>query len=323
METRASHMLVGGFVLLLLMGLISFTVWIAKVELDQEFTDYDIYMNGSVFGLVKRSIVYYQGIPVGEVRDIELAPDDPSKVLIMIRLDSDVPVVQGSVARLEFMGFTGVAYIEISGGAPGGARLVPVAGNVRAVIPAETSSIQEVFQGAPDLINEAIATIKQVQKMLDDQNIDKVDAILANTVTISGNLARASNDLTTVVATATATLNEFKVAAADVAQLANTGNELLDGQGRELLAETTRTMAEATMLLERMDALVAANEGNITQFVATSLPEVSRMITDLRATARNLNKLMSRLEENPVGAILDPGKPKYDLKDRKSDKEDN
>lgn len=319
METRASHMLVGGFVLLLLVSLIGFTIWIAKVDLDAEYKDYNVYMPGSVFGLVKRSVVYYQGIPVGEVWDIDLNPKDPSEVRIWLRLDSDVPVVEGTTARLEYQGFTGVGFIEIRGGAVGAPPIVAHPGDDRPEIPAQASSFQEVFEGAPNLINEAIVTVKQVQKLLADENLKRIAETLDNVERMTSNIAQASDQLDAVVATTQLTLEEFRIVAGDIGALARTGQEVVDQEARILVSETTKTMEQATALLARMDNLVGANEETITQFVATSLPEVSRMINDLRETSRNLNKLMSRLEEDPLGAILDPGKPEYDLKSRKAE----
>ena len=321
METRASHILVGGFVLLLLFSLVGFTIWIAKVDLDAEYTDYNIYMPGSVFGLVKRSVVYYQGIPVGEVRDIDLNPNDPSQVRILVSLDSDVPVIEGTSARLEYQGFTGVGFIEIRGGPAGAPLLQVLPGEDRAVIPAEASSFQEVFEGAPSLINEAIAAVQQIQKLLADDNLRRISETLDHVALISANIENATNDLDTVVTTTRTTLEEIRTAAAEIGALAETGQEIVDEEARLLVEETTKTMAQATELLGRVDDLVGANDETITQFIATSLPEVSRMITDLRATSRNLNKLMARLEENPLGAILDPGKPEYDLKSRTAEKD--
>lgn len=320
METRASHILVGGFVLLLLSGLIAFAVWIAKVDLDAEYRDYDIYMEGSVFGLVKRSVVYYQGIPVGEVRDIELAKHDPSKVEIQIRIDAAVPIVEGSVARLEYQGFTGVGYIELTGGAPGGAIIQAIGDRERAVIPAERSSIQEVFTGAPDLINEAISTIQQVKKLLSDDNIARISNTLAHTEKVASNVEAATNDLDSLVRETKTALSEISTTANRLGSLAETGEQVLNEEARILITETTAAMEQAKQLLARVDGMVAANEGTVTNFVSTSLPEVSRAINDLRATSRNLSRLMSRLEEDPIGAILDPGKPKYDVKSRKVDK---
>ncbi|MBL4790248.1 MAG: MCE family protein, partial [Kordiimonadaceae bacterium] len=94
METRASHVLVGSFVLAFLAGILGFGVWIANVDLRAEYRDYDIYFDGTVSGLYKRSIVYYSGIPVGDVRDITLDPNDTQKVKVWVRLKADIPVTE-------------------------------------------------------------------------------------------------------------------------------------------------------------------------------------------------------------------------------------
>ena len=317
METRASHIVVGGFVLLLLAGMIGFIIWIAKVDLDAEYKDYDVYFDNSVFGLYKRSVVYYQGIPVGEVRDITLAPKDPGKVKVWLRLNSDVPVVRGATARLEFQGLTGVAFIELLGGSPGSPQIVAVGDQDRPVIPSTASNFQAIFQNAPNLVNEAIMTVVKVQKILSDENIQKISAILDNSEQISANLAKGTNDLDALMADGRAVMQEVTLAAAELKQVAATGRALLDEDARVLLSETTATMTKAHELMTRVDNLVAANDGEITQFVTGSLPEISRMIMDLRISARNLSKLVSRLEKNPVDVILGPGETEYNLKSRK------
>lgn len=324
METRASYMLVGGFVLTFLVGLVAFAIWIAKVDLDAEYTDYDIYFEGTVSGLLKRSIVYYQGIPVGDVRDIQLAPDDPSKVLVWIRLRAEVPVNQESVAKLEFQGLTGVAYIELYGGADSDApplRVQP--GQERAVIKSEASPLLAIFESAPNLVNEAILVVGQVQKLLSDKNIQSVSGAIQNTERLTGNLAKGTDDLDVVMADVKEILAQAKTASARINTLIENGNSLLEDDAKLLMEETTKTMQTATALLERVDNMVAANEGAVTQFVNTSLPEVSRMILDLRLTARNLSRLMSRIEQNPAEIIFGTKEAEYDLKSRKTVEDDN
>ncbi|HRY25847.1 MAG TPA: MCE family protein, partial [Geminicoccaceae bacterium] len=65
METRASHLIVGLFVLLLSIGTVLFGVWLAKRDVDQTFTTYEILFEGSVFGLQQGSQVVFSGVPVG------------------------------------------------------------------------------------------------------------------------------------------------------------------------------------------------------------------------------------------------------------------
>ena len=324
METKASYMLVGGFVLTFLAGLVTFAIWIAKVDLDAEYEDYDIYFEGTVSGLLKRSIVYYQGIPVGDVRDIALAPDDPGKVHVWIRLRAEVPVNEESVAKLEFQGLTGVAYIELYGGTSSNAPpLVALPGQERPVIKSEASPLLAIFENAPNLVNEAILTIGQVQKLLSDENINSVAGTLRNTERLTGNLADGTEQLDLIVADVKEILTQAKTTVERVNALAETGNTLLEEDARRLIDETVKTMQTATALLARVDGVVAANEGTVNQFVNTSLPEVSRMILDLRLTARNLSRLMSRIEQNPSEVIFGTNEAEYDLKTRKTVEDEN
>ena len=75
METRANHILIGGFVLLVALGILGFIVWIAKLQIDREFARYFIDFEGSVSGLSLGSDVLYNGIPVGAVKDIRIDPE--------------------------------------------------------------------------------------------------------------------------------------------------------------------------------------------------------------------------------------------------------
>ncbi|TNE61727.1 MAG: MCE family protein [Alphaproteobacteria bacterium] len=320
METRASYIMVGGFVLAFLSGLIAFAIWIAKVDLDAEYTEYDIYFEGTVSGLYKRSIVYYLGIPVGEVRDIGLAPHDAQKVRVHVRLDSEVPVTEGAKARLDFQGLTGVAYIEINGGPQGGKPLKPEGGAEYAVIPSELSPLLALYSSAPNLVNEAMEAVIQVQKLLNDDNLTRVSNILANADRLTTNIADGTEDLDQLVAEARGLILKVNTATDKLSQLADSGNRLLDEDARVLVAQAVATLESAQTTMARIDALVDANDDNITQFVGNSLPEVTRMIIDLRATARSLSRLVSKFEQNPGEAIFGTPEAAYDLKTRSEKK---
>ena len=322
METRASHILVGAFVLAFLSGLIAFAIWIAKVDLDAEYQDYDIYFDGTVSGLYKRSIVYYLGIPVGDVRDIRVAEHDSSKVHVLVRLRDEVPVTGTTTARLEFQGLTGVAYIELKGGAVGGQPLEPEPGKERAVIPSQASPLLEFYESAPNLINEAILAIQQVQKLLSDKNLAKVGAILDNADTVSANLAAGTADLDKLVSDARTLMAQIGETTVKLNMLADNGNKLLSEDATLLISEAVKAVNAAEKTLNRVDSLVAANEENITQFVAGSLPEVTRMIVDLRRTARSLSRLVTRIERNPGEALFGPAESKYDLKTRREEEKE-
>ena len=53
METRASYLLVGTFVLAFAAGLVVFVIWLAKFQFDTEFARFDIHFKGRVLAMYK------------------------------------------------------------------------------------------------------------------------------------------------------------------------------------------------------------------------------------------------------------------------------
>ncbi len=322
METRAAHMIVGLIVVGFIVALLGFTVWIAKVDLEAEYNDFDIYFSESVAGLPNRGIVFYQGIPVGEIREIDLLATDTSKVHVMIRVRSDVPVTEATIAALQFQGLTGVAYIELAGGSPDAPPLIAKQGEERPVIPSEASAFAEIFSNAPELLSEAIGVMQQVNKLLADDNISNVNQTLANVNQLTGNLAQGTNDLPDIVADVRAMVAQIVETGASIQKLADTGNDVLAVDTRDLIKDARTTMASANMLMQRLDNMVAANEPAVTQFVNKSLPEITRMIGDLRKTARSLSRLVTRIERNPGEVIFGGNEEQYDLDTRSKEKKE-
>jgi phospholipid/cholesterol/gamma-HCH transport system substrate-binding protein len=76
METRAHHVLIGLFTVLVVVGALLFGLWLAKSSVDKEFKDYEIVFNEAVSGLSKGSAVQYSGIKVGDVVSLRLDPKD-------------------------------------------------------------------------------------------------------------------------------------------------------------------------------------------------------------------------------------------------------
>ena len=81
METRAHHVLIGLFTVIVVAAALLFALWLAKSSSDRQFSDYEIVFNEAVSGLSQGSAVQYNGIKVGDVTQLKLDPQDPRKVL--------------------------------------------------------------------------------------------------------------------------------------------------------------------------------------------------------------------------------------------------
>ena len=129
METRAHHILIGLFTVIVLALGLSFSLWLVKSSADRAYNEYDIIFNEAVTGLTKGGAVQYNGIRVGSIYRLQLDPADPRRVIARIRTGGDVPIRQDTRAKLTLTGVTGVAVIQLSGGSPGSHLLVTDDGN--------------------------------------------------------------------------------------------------------------------------------------------------------------------------------------------------
>ena len=115
METRASYLLVGGFVLALLGGTLGFLIWLINAGDSTPRLRYDIVYEGSVTGLREGSSVRLNGVGVGSVVMVALDRADPSKVRIGVEIAEDVPIKEDTRASLEMEGLTGGRYLLLTG----------------------------------------------------------------------------------------------------------------------------------------------------------------------------------------------------------------
>ncbi len=310
METRAHYLLIGGFVLALVFAMFGFVIWLARLDVDQEYTRYDIYFEGAVSGLTKGSTVRLNGVPVGQVTRITIPPEDPSRVKVEVKIRSDVPITEGAVARLEVLGFTGVSFVQIRG-SQGTRRLEPPRPGVRPVIPSERSPIQQVFEEAPDLVNEAILAINALRQLLNERNRARVAAILANLEATSAALAAGREDLAAVPGDARRTLDALADAARRIAAAAEAIERVVREEGGPTVAEARDAFAALGAFSRSLNDLVERNKPAVDRFTGETLPEVGRLVSDLRRASRSLERLLQAIEDHPSEFLFGTSRPEY------------
>ncbi|MFU8832291.1 MAG: MlaD family protein, partial [Wenzhouxiangella sp.] len=89
METRASYVLIGAFTLLGLALVLGLGLWTARFQADAAWQEYEIRFDQAVTGLSVGSSVQYNGITMGSVRDLFLDPEDPRRVVAIVRLQAE------------------------------------------------------------------------------------------------------------------------------------------------------------------------------------------------------------------------------------------
>lgn len=322
METRASYVVIGAFTLGILVLAFLFVLWIGKLQLDREWDWYDIVFNEAVTGLSVGGAVQYNGIQVGEVRRLSLGVDNPSQVLARVRVNGGTPVKVDTKAKLTLTGLTGVAVIQLSGGTPEAAILADRTGERIPQIVADASALQKLLSSSEDIVTSVNDLLFKLQVLLNQNNIDKVASTLDNIQTITaatalhaddigaaiGDLAAAGKSLRTTLARTEATLVKIE-------QLAQTGNDMLDGEGRELLLAARASLDSARRFTDSAQGVVTDNSEAIDSFTSQGLAQIGPMIADLRLALRNLQRVSDQIDNDPSVLLRGPEKIKeYDAR---------
>ncbi|CAA9511924.1 MAG: ABC-type transport system periplasmic component [uncultured Sphingomonadaceae bacterium] len=317
METRSNHLLVGGVVLALIALALGIAVWLSQVNEGGE-KQYDVLFNQDVTGLARGSVVAYSGVPVGQVREIRLVPNNPQFVRVRIGVEENTPVVRGTEASIQSLGFTGVSQITLDGGTSGAPPLVRPGPFGVPVIPSRPGGINAILASAPELVERVSTLTERLTELLSARNQESIAGILGNTEVISGELAARSDEIAATLAEARIAVQQTGLAAEQFAQLANSSQRVLDAEGQPLVRDLRATVQAAQGSVAALDAAVADARPGLQAFSKQTIPEAGLLISDLRETAASLNTVAQRLETGGATAILGaPKLPNYRERKRK------
>ena len=180
MESKINYTLVGLFVFLLTVGLITFAYWLGKHGGKQEYTPYLVYMSESVAGLSTDASVKYKGVNVGTVEQLRINPHNSEEVELRLQIVHSTPIKADTTAQLKSFGITGLAFIELSGGSKD-APLLKTSADEVPVIPATPSTFIKMYASLEQLIKQSTLAMVKFDRILSEENLDNITSIIAET----------------------------------------------------------------------------------------------------------------------------------------------
>jgi phospholipid/cholesterol/gamma-HCH transport system substrate-binding protein len=314
METKANYVLIGAFVLLAAGALALFTLWIAGNPLNRSFADYDVIFEGPVNGLTEGGEVRFNGIKVGEVQTLRLDREDPNTVVAHIRIDAQTPVRTDSVAQLNFMGITGVTFIQILAGDPKKPLLTPVNGVTQRILTSRTL-VDELFQGGQDLLGVSGDTIKKINELLSDENLAHLTQTLASIDRVAAKIAEDDG----LVDSATSALKSINTAAAALegaAKSVDTAASTITTEVTGLSAGVNSTLADldpvlkdARVAMENVNSAVEQINTSIAPAATAALQKFGHTASDIQAMMIRLQGLLAQIEQDPSRFVYQQPQP--------------
>ena len=310
METRASYILVGSFVLVLAAAALAFILWLSKADFEDAPDNYVVYFTGSVTGLAVGSPVRFRGVPVGTVIDIRIDRENVERIKVTLEAARGTPIKEDTVATLRVLGITGVAYVLLVGGTQDSPALKPLPDQDVAVIQSRPSGLEQVLESAPALFERAVALVDRLNLLVDNRNIGAIAETLDNFRKLSETLASRAKQLDGLLEEGTQTMTALRGASDNF----NAISEILRGRAGPLSDNADRTMKDVRRALvdvrsaansistfaDELDTLVEENRRPLRDFSSGGLYELSLFIAEARVLVSGLTRLSAQIERDPA-----------------------
>lgn len=229
-----------------------------------------------VAGLDEKTAVRVAGVRVGRVTKIRLT--QAGRALVDVELDRDVALRQGASASIESLGLLGEKYVELVPG-PFGAPSLPDNSVIVGGVPVSFDEITKLARDIGMDVKEITTSLKE--SIGGPAGEERLENIVENMRAISEQIRAMVESNRAGVDATVANFREFSTA-----------------------------MKE---LVSRVDSLVAANEGNVTE----GLSNIREISGKLETTADNLNQITGRIKEGEgtVGKLVQSEETHKNLND--------
>ncbi|MFV0932542.1 MlaD family protein [Pseudomonas jessenii] len=308
METRAHHVLIGLFTVIVVTAALLFGLWLAKSSVDTEFKDYEVVFNEAVSGLSQGSSVQYSGIKVGDVISLRLDPKDPRRVLARIRLAGDTPVKEDTQAKLALTGVTGTSIIQLSGGTPQSPTLKGKDGNLPTIV-ASPSPIARLLNDSEDLMAGVSTLMHNANLMFSTENIERISNTLEHLEQTTGAIADQRGDIRQTMQQLASVGKQANTMLEQTTALMRNANGLLNEHGKEALGSAEQAMKSLQESSATLNKLITTNQDSLNSGMQ-GLNGLGPAVREMRETLSSLRTITTRLEANPSGYLLGSDKTK-------------
>lgn len=277
MEERVNYTLVGGFVIFLLVALLSIAYWLSHSHHHKTYDTYLVYMQEAVAGLNEMAPVKYNGVVVGFVKDIQLYKNNPQLVELVLQIEEGTPITEGTLATLLPQGITGMTYIGLKTTKVSAPPLKKTRRIHYPVIPSEKSplvyfgdallsasnNLNHITQRFDQLfneksisnLNETISNVTELSKII-SANKNQIDASLKSTTRLLYNTTLASEQLPELVDQIKKTINSVKNMSAMLNEASVKVNGSLQSMSQQALPVAVRTLSNLEQASQHLQQLV-------------------------------------------------------------------
>lgn len=266
MEYHSREVKAGLLVILSLLAFAAFIFTITKIDWERKEKTFTARFD-YIGGIDRGAMVRFGGFLIGTVTDLYIAPDDNSKIEIVLTVDSRAPVRKDSESFITTIGIMGESYIEITPGT----NEEELLGSGARLRTREVPALNRLSEPFMDVSKQLALLLVQANDLLNDANRRRFSNMLANADSLLGDNA---SEISGIVSNLNALTFQMQNFSAKLDKLMGENAQTLD-----------TTMASLNVTLTRIDTLLQ------------SLNETMQVLNDVALTNQtNLHGTMENLE---------------------------
>jgi phospholipid/cholesterol/gamma-HCH transport system substrate-binding protein len=293
---------VGLFVSVAIAVFVLFVIWLTGRSGAEEMTRYTLMFDRDVSGLAVGGPVKYMGMNIGSVVHMDLDTAEGVRVQVDIEILATTPVDSGTYASLALQGITGVAVVNLASGPGTHSPLPEPPRGQYPRIPVRDVGFAALISSAPAIMSKLDQLLTRAGEVLNDENRTAVGSALRNVETLTASLAGSGDRLAALPQELSATLAEIQ---ATVARLQGVIAQLQPDLSAAA-ANVNRSSENLAALTGRFDELLRRHEDDMSRFLEDGLGEAPALLQETRQALRELEKLMSELQDDPSQLIHRP-----------------
>ena len=281
MESKSNYTIIGLAVLILITGLLSAGLWLSVGFDRKQYDTFIVYMDEPVSGLNDESPVKYNGVRVGFVSDIELSPQDPKKVKLLLKIEHGIPITVSTQATLISQGITGATYLGLTATTSSLLPLPKTPKEPYPIIPYKPSFYYTLEKNVNRLTD-------QMNHIFDQANTENISKTLSHMETITSVIAQNNADTNEIMHNMPKLIKSIEQSTKKFNQMAE--NVSVAG------TQFTKTMK--------------AGKSSIDQISKQTVPDAVNLLRRLNTIAANLEVVSRQLRQNPAVIIRGNAPPK-------------
>lgn len=295
--TKAERFRLGVFVTVGTVLLAGASIVLAGLKVWEDRVEYYVSFSESVSGLEPSAQVKYQGLRIGRVDSLQIDPDKPQNIRVVLSLDPSATLHEGTHALLDMSGLTGIKTINLTPGDPARPKIPP-----GSEIPVQESLVGRIADRAEAISEKVDRVATNLARITSAANVQRFEEMMDNTNRLLVDVDKFLNETREPLAFA---LDEFGKSGKSIRNVSDEAAVTLRDVREELrltLVAGRTTLEEVRRLLKAVDAkqvnqtVTAASNVMTTLDQKLNAEELGETLAALQLALANVVKLMGELD---------------------------